>query len=218
MITRSSAIYQRIAKSGELNENRAQVMISLLQYGMSIDDIAELINSSESMARSGLVRPFRPFDPHDANNPIHTIDTVHGPSFPRTTDPAAQAPSQALEETTAREQKKFAWYLAAEIHWWLGTFEATNAERQQAVEQARFRLGNSTFYMDGKFLFQTGDVVFEFIGVLKSLRSSADDRDFGKAAGRWLGAWIRFWIPDPDVWNPALDLAFTYFGEDERAA
>jgi hypothetical protein len=57
MITRSSAIYHRITMSDELNVNRAQVIISLCQYGMSIDDVAEVINSSESMAR--LVRAQR---------------------------------------------------------------------------------------------------------------------------------------------------------------
>jgi hypothetical protein len=165
-----------------------------------------------------LVRPFRPFDPHDANNPIRTIDTVHVPRIPLRIGLAAPVPSHAPEAATARDLEDFARHLSTEIHRWLGTFEATDADRRQAVEQAGLRLDNSTFHFDGKYLYPTGDVVSEFIAVWNPLYLTADDRVFGRAAGRWLAAWIRFWITDPDIWNRALDLAYDHFGARALAA
>ena len=218
MITKTSALYHRVAKSHELNVNRAHVMISLCQYGMSIDDIAEVINSSESMARSVLVRPFRFIDPKDDNHPVRTIDTVHVPRIPLGAEPAAPVPSHAPEVANARDQEEFARHLATEIRRWLSTFETTDADRQQAVVQARYSLSESESYFDGKYLFQTGWVAFEIRAIWKPLYLTSDDRDFGKAAGRWLAAWIRFWVPDPDIWNRALDLAYYHFGARALAA
>jgi hypothetical protein len=218
MITRSSGIYHHITKSDELNISRAQVLIKLCQSGKSIDDIAEAINSNESLVRSVLVRPFRPFDPHDANNPIRTIDTVHGPSFPLSTGPAAPVPGHAPEVANARDHEEFARHLATEIRRWLGTFETTDAERLQAVVKAGYDLSDSMGFFSGKYLYETGWVAFEIIAIWKPLYLTPDERDFQKAAGRWLAAWIRFWIADPDIWNRALDLAFDYFEAAAQAA
>jgi len=218
MITKTSALYRCVAKSYELNTNRAQALIKLCQYGMSIDDIAEAINSSESLVRSVIVRPFRPFNPDDVNNPIRTIDTVHGPSFPDSPGAAAPVNSHTLAGATGREQEDFARHLAKEIQHWLGMFEATDAERQQAVEQAGFDLDKLAFQFGGKYLFQTGWVAHEIGAIWKPIVLFPDDRDFRKAAGRSLAAWIRFWITDPDIWNRALDLAYEHFGARVQAA
>jgi hypothetical protein len=218
MITKTSALYHLVTNSYELNASRAQVLIKLFQCGMSINDVAEAINSSESLVRSVLVRPFRPFDPYDANNPIRTIDTVHGPSFPDSAGAAPPVNSHALKGATGREQEDFARYLAEEIRQWLGTFEATDAERQQAVEQAGFDLDKLAFQFDGKYLFETGWVAHEIGAVWKPTFLLPDDRAFRNAAGRSLAAWIRFWITDPDIWDRALDIAFEHFGARAQAA
>lgn len=212
MITRFSPIFQLVANSGVLNCGRLQILIGLCRARIPMEDIVLALNCDEYALRTLLASPFRPLAAAVEGRP-KTIDlgVLRHADQPST---GAALPSGEFE---ARNLKELRDHLAIEIGDWLDTFEASDEDRQQAVEFAGLELDKKSDSFNGKYLFQPEWLSMEIVGLFKPL-SSRMHEDFRTAIGRWLAIWIRFWIVAPEIWDPALDLAFAGFREKRLLA
>ncbi len=121
------------------------------------------------------------------------------------------------EAEIARERERLAQQLAGEIQRWLCTFEASDQDRQCAIDQAGLLLDESPLTADGKFHFDRPDH-HGILHVWSPCFINPDVREFGKVVGSWLALWIHFWITDTIVWNRALDLEYAHFDTTAQAA
>jgi hypothetical protein len=215
MITESTAQLICGQASRALNDQRAMVLVNLCQSRFSFDDITEALNCSDDLVRSLIARPFRALDADSA-----TKDTVTAPidfsilkRFPR----EVAIELAPIGELLGPKEGIRAEYLAGEIRQWLDTFEACDADRLQAVEEASIRLDESTHHQENTCFFQVDRVASEIRWAWKPLLVNGD-RPFRIIVGRWLAAWVYFWVADPYIWNCAIDILLWDFGRYAKAA
>jgi hypothetical protein len=122
------------------------------------------------------------------------------------------------QDCVARLREWRASHLAIEVRAWLDTFEASDRDRQQTVEEAGFVLDGSPLRADGQCEFDIDRTYMEIVGIWRPFYLSPGDREFRKVVGPWLASWISFWITDPVVWDRALDLDYAHFGAMAQAA
>ena len=215
MITRSSPLFTSTAADTELNDKRAQVLIDLCQSRLPFADIAEALNCSESLVRSLVDRPFRSSVP---NGPPHTIMPINLELVTRTHCSAIQKQPLVPAPEASNVRENLARHLATEIRRWLGTFNMSDAERRQAVEEAGKRLDQSTFYMESNYRFDVYRVSYQILSVWSPHLRSGGEQQFWMRVGQWLAGWIHFWVANPDIWNLALDREFDHYGREAQAA
>jgi hypothetical protein len=219
MITRSSAFLDPKTSAGQLiDDRRSRVLLLLCQYRYSIEDLAMALNCAEAMVRSLLARPYRALYVGDHDNPERAMEPINLRMIPQIERPVVLNPPTASKDEIARQQEKHAQQLAIEVRRWLCTFETSDQDRRQAIEQAGFLLDESPLDANGRYHFEVNQVFMELLGVWRPYRTNPEDRELGKAVIPWFASWIRFWISDPKVWNRALDLEFAYFDARARAA
>ena len=215
MVTESTAQLICGPASHALDDQRALVLINLCQSRFSFEDITEALNCDESVVRSLIAKPFRALSANSGTNaavlaPINfaTLDSI----------PAAVAIELVPDgELIGREKELRAQYLAGEIRQWLSTFEASDAERLRAMKEASIRLDESTHHQGNNYIFQVERVASDIRRAWKPFLPHGD-RPFHTIVGRWLAAWVHFWVADPHVWNCALDILLWDFGKELKAA
>jgi hypothetical protein len=215
MITICSPLFNSTTASTELNDKRAQVLIVLCQSRLPFADIAEALNCRESLVRSLLDRPFRA---SALNDPPHTITPIDVAMASRTQRSAIQKQPLAPVPEASNVREDLARHLATEIRRWLGTFNLSDAERRQAVEEAGKRLDQSTFYMESNYYFDVFRVSDQILSVWSPRLRSRGEQQFWMRVGQWLAGWIHFWVANPDIWNLALDREFDHYGREAQAA
>jgi hypothetical protein len=220
MITRVSTFLDRKTTDGQLiDDRRSRVLLLLCVRRFSIDDIAMALNCCDTTVRSMLARPFRSlYAPPKDHRHAPALEPLNLKMMPRTEFAASSNSAPESPKELARLQEKSARQLGMEVRGWLCTFEASDKDRQRAVEQACFRLDESPLTSDGQYPLEIDRALMELSGVWSPFRSRLEERDFAKAISPWLASWIRFWITDPVVWNQALDLEYAHFGTRTQAA
>ena len=216
MITKSSPFISPAAGTAALDDHRAMVLVRLCRSRFSLADIAEALNFTQALVRSLVARPFRALVGCTANDSAGGIDIESVVQSGQERVLVLNTPH--LIGPITREKETFARHLALEIHHWLKTFEVTDEERLQAVDQASIRLDESTHYMEDKYVFHVERVASEIIWAWKPLVFNVESHQFRNVAGRWLAAWIHFWAADPDVWNRALDIEYASYKQLAEAA
>lgn len=220
MITRASALFDcNPGDRAQIDDLRAQVLVSLCQSKLSVEDIALALNCSEPVIRTLLARPYRHLIPSDEMNRLH-------PNGPIDIDLAAPVASSVVinsddldsAEGRHRLRAQQVHLLATEVRLWLSTFEMTDKERQLVIKRAGFILDQAEFAWTGGYVFDSHNVFLELLGIWGPKRFLTGDRDFKTLVARWLASWIHFWIVSPAIWNRALDLEFIDFGPKAHAA
>jgi hypothetical protein len=218
MITRASAFFDRTSREGILvDHRRGRTLVLLIQYRLSVEDLALALNCSESIVRSLLAHQYRSLPAlsgTDSPSSTEAIDARMAARVERT----VIVPPSASEGEIPREVETLARHLALEVRRWLCTFEVSDADRQQVIQEAGLLLDGSPLNVAGEFDFQVNRVFLEVLGIWSKSARSSRSPEFKTRLGQWLASWIRFWIADPAVWNRALDLEFAYFGENAQAA
>jgi hypothetical protein len=219
MITKASAfIGRKTSGAAGTDDVRARVVVSLCQSRLSVEDIAQAFNCSESMVRSLLVRPFRSQLSGEGPHPVRSIGPIDLKAMLQLNRAVGLESGPGSSEDAACEQKEHARLLAIEVRRWLCTFEMTDPDRRYVIEQAGLLLDDSKLNSAGKYDFDIDRTVLDALGIWGPKAFLTGDREFRSLLGRWLASWIRFWITDPVVWNRALDLAFASFEENAQAA
>lgn len=212
MITKTSPLFDcRSHESPHNNDKRAALMVRLCGSRIPIKEIALVLNCSESLVRALLASQYQAVCPGCESIPVPLgIISLRGfesaPSGPK----KAQAAALTLDVT--------AQYLAREIYGWLDSFEASNAEREQAIEQAVRSLDEARFERDGSYSFEVEWVAYEIRSIWSKPMLKEGERNFSTVIGRWLAAWVKFWVIDPNVWYRALALAYACFEGRKEAA
>ncbi|MGA8041177.1 MAG: hypothetical protein WCA37_00095 [Terracidiphilus sp.] len=217
MITKASAFLDQKTSDGKLNDLRVRALLHLIEVGFSVEDLAMALNCSVSMVRSLLALPYRMLYLRDQDNPKRVWEPINLRMLPQPQCPIILNPRTASKDETARQQERHAQLLAIEILHWLRTFEASDQDRRQAIEQAGFLLDELPL-KDGKLQFDSFRVFSEIHGIWRGKPSKSVDKSFGETVSPWLASWLRFWVSDPAIWNRALDLAYAHFGASTQAA
>lgn len=215
MITKSSAQLICGRAHTAVDDQRALVLINLCQSRFSFDDISEALNCSEELARSLITRPFRARYAISGKNAevAGPVDLSISKSVPGEVAIELTEPGALI----GREKEIRAQYLAGEIRQWLSTFEASDADRLQAVEEAGIRLDESTHRQGNNYIFQVDRVTSDIRWAWKPFLPYGD-RPFHIIVGRWLAAWVHFWVADPHIWNCAIDILLWNFDQVAKAA
>jgi hypothetical protein len=215
MITETTAQLICGQASRALDDQRALVLVNLCQARFSFDDITEALNCDDSLVRSLVAKPFRALSANsEANAGIGApIDFSILKSVPGHVAIELGADGALL----GREKEARAEYLAREIRQWLSTLEASDADRVRAVEEASIRLDESTHHQGNKYIFQVERVASDIRRAWQPFVPYGD-RPFHIIVGRWLAAWVHFWVADPHIWNCAIDILLWDIGRDVKAA
>jgi hypothetical protein len=216
MIARGSALLNYFAGDDKVNDDRVRVLARLGHWKLSIEEIALTLNCSEPMVRSLLARPLRPRYAWKRNFKVNTRRPIKRVILPCTRKSAISS-RPASNEINDAVREELAQHLATEIHQWLDSLEGSDADRQRAIERAGILLDETPSYWDGEYEFSVKCVTLEIVGVCEPSDLNPNDQEFRLVVGRWLAAWIRFWIADPEIWNRALDLEFGRFGAKAQA-
>lgn len=201
--------------SRALDDQRAMVLINLCQSRFSFDDITEALNCNDDLVRSLIARPFRALDVDSAGNAL--VSAPSDFSILKSIQEVAAIELPADGSPLGREEAARAEYLAGEIRQWLNTFDASDADRQRAIEEASIRLDESTHHQGNTYIFQVDRVASAIRWAWKPILPNGD-RTFHIIVGRWLAAWVHFWVSDPYVWNCAIDILLWDFGCEVKAA
>lgn len=219
MITRTSAFIDRkTSEAARINDLRARVVVSLCESRLSIEDVAQAFNCSESIIRSLLVRPFRSLFSGEGPHLARPIEPIDLKAALRLNHAVGFESGPGSSEDAAGEQKEQAHLLAVEVLRWLYSFEMTDTDRRSVIERAGLLLDEAPINSAGKYDFDIIRTVLNAHGIWRPNPFLTEDREFRSLISRWLASWIRFWVTDPVVWNPALDLAFASFKEKAQAA
>lgn len=194
-----------------------EVVLRLCQHRHSIADLALALNCAGSMVRTLLARPFRSLYARTGKS-VRSLEPLNLKMMPETESRIVPNSPTVSEAEIARERERLAQQLAGEIQRWLCTFEASDQDRQCAIDQAGLLLDESPLTADGKFHFDADRIIMEFLHVWSPCFINPDVREFGKVVGSWLALWIHFWITDTIVWNRALDLEYAHFDTTAQAA
>jgi|GEM_PF-5492200 hypothetical protein len=211
MITARSPIFRISSRTSAFAEKRAQVLINLCQVRLPFEDIAMALNCSESLIRSMLDYPFR-------SSASDSIAPINLEMLPKSECGALLTGPLALAVAIRKVREDLMRHLQAEICSWLGTFNMSNEDRRSAIEEAGKRLDQSVFYMESNYRFDQYRVSQLISNVWSpSLRCSTRE-PFWPIAGRWLAGWVHFWIADPTIWDPVIDLEFARDAAPAKAA
>jgi hypothetical protein len=215
MITETSAQLICGQASRALDDQRALVLVNLCQSRFLFDDITEALNCDDSLVRSLIAKPFRALSANSGTNA--GIGTLIDFSILKSVPGHVPIELGADGSLLGREKEACAEYLAGEIRQWLNTFDASDADRHRAVEEASIRLDESTHHQGNNYIFQVEHVASDIRRAWQPFLPYGD-RPFHTIVGRWLAAWVHFWVADPAVWNCAIDILLWDFGRDAKAA
>ena len=218
MITRVSALLDRKTRAGVLADTlRGQAIYLLRRAGLSLQETAEVLNCSRSLAWSLLAPQFPKARLLAAASELGD-DAQDFESMSRNEQCLALYQPPTTEKEIVHERERLGRHLAAEIRRWLSAFEACDLDRRIAIEEAGLSLDHSPLNRPGEYVFDVDRAVREAEVVWRPETRCVDAQGFRAELGRWLACWIRFWITDPVIWNRALDLEYTYFGDRALAA
>lgn len=215
MITNVSALLDRKTRAKVLADDlRGQAIYRLRRAGLFVQDTAEVLNCSRSIVWN-LLAPQFPQARRLALSSPPEDDPPDLESMSRNERYLALYQPPGTEKEIAEGNEELAHHLAAEVRRWLSAFEARDLDRRYAIEGAGVSLDRSPLNAVGEYVFDVDRAVLEAERVW---RPKTIDRGLITRLGRGLACWIRFWITDPIIWNRALDLEYTYFGERAEAA
>ena len=219
MITRTSTFFDRKTTDGAFAIHlRGRILVLLVQHRLAVGELAQALNCCDRVVRSLLAGEYRSLGWQAGTDIPGTTDAIdiklavhHEPADPL-------VPIQGTPDRSTGEREKLAAYLNLEVQRWLCTFEVADVDRQLIVENAGKILGESPLNEAGNFDFSVTRVFLDLISIWGRSARRPWPPDFKAGLGQWLASWIRFWVTDPEVWNPALDLAFAHFGDKAKAA
>lgn len=212
MIKHSSPLFIRDGHEAALNDERARVIVDLCRSRFAIEDIALSLNCSETLVRALLASQYKV---------IVSETEAFVPSFHPITGSqpvGAAGGAEGMKKAATPMSENIVRILGGEIHGWLNSFEATDRDREEAIELAVGHLDDSRFDSKGNYSFQARWVIYDVLGVWRPPFLNPGEREFSLVVGRWLAVWVQFWVSDPDAWYRGLALAHARFGEKELAA
>ena len=218
MITIVSALLDRRTRARVLTDDlRGLAIYRMRKAGLWVHDTAEVLNCSRPIVWALLVSQF-PQARRLAKSSAPEDDPLYFESMSRNQRCLAlyEPPVTDKEISVAREE--LARHLAAEVRRWLSSFEVCDMDRRVAIEQAGLCLDHSPLNSAGEYVFDVERAVLDVEGFWAPGALYVSDAELSRKLGRRLACWIRFWITDPVIWNRALDLEYTYFGERALAA